>query len=440
MSTTRTLAFLLLAFLLAGALPAVEIRTIDSETPLKGEIQDLDERQRLLVKLDGSDEKADPQPVALDGIEIVDYARKVVLPQAADAPLRIVMKDGSEFTGSVKPLAEGDVASDLFSFIASGVGTLKLEATNVARLEVRANVEADTDRVPGKDEAGDYFWRLSLTNGDALLCDIDSISTEGLLPWREGFDFASPFAWSRIRSFVQRLDRFEELSSLFGMFQLTNGAVIKGRISRWGKGKVALSNPLFGDLDFKEDQISSVALKNGRFVYLSDMQPEKVEEYPYIRDENFDQKDHLFPWQRDRAQGGGAIRMAGRRYAKGLGVHAISKLTFRSDRRYTRFVADIGIDDSATDLASVEFTLLVDGKEVPFTLYRTVTTTNDKGESVTKEEKSEVTTTGTVRKSHGAMRVELSIAGATSVELVVKAADNGDISDRANWANAKFVR
>jgi alpha-galactosidase len=66
----------------------------------------------------------------------------------------------------------------------------------------------------------------------------------------------------------------------------------------------------------------------------------------------------------DAALDGQPIRLGGRAYDKGLGVHGPSLLRYRLGRACSRFAADIGIDDDQGDMGSVEFEVWADGKRL----------------------------------------------------------------------------
>ncbi|MCA8937208.1 MAG: NPCBM/NEW2 domain-containing protein, partial [Planctomycetes bacterium] len=153
----------------------------------------------------------------------------------------------------------------------------------------------------------------------------------------------------------------------------------------------------------------------GRYMYLSDLEyADTPKERPYYLPSDFKYADYLFKARRDQAQGGGALSIRGKVYAKGLGVHAISKVTFDLNRGYKRFLCDIGVDDSAGDLASVEFKVYADGKLV--------------------------FESGVLRRTTDVKNIDIDVLNVSELVLEVTAADNADIQDRANWANAKVVR
>jgi endo-alpha-N-acetylgalactosaminidase len=80
----------------------------------------------------------------------------------------------------------------------------------------------------------------------------------------------------------------------------------------------------------------------------------------------------------------------------------------------TRFEADVGIDDSTGGRGSVQFRVLVDGKEK--------------------------FTSPIVRGGDSPLPVSVDVTGAEKLELVVDYADRGDVLDHADWLNARLVQ
>jgi hypothetical protein len=224
------------------------------------------------------------------------------------------------------------------------------------------------------------------------------------------------YEWGRLRGVVCLRSRHNAYDKLLGIALLRDGSQLRGPIASWQDGKLVLDHKVTGKpVTLAETALLSVTMKNGRYQYLSDMEfARQPEERPFYLPGDFKYEDYLFKVRRDQAQGGGPLSIRGRTYAKGLGVHAISRLTFNVNRSYKRFLADVGLDDSAGDLASVEFKVYADGKLV--------------WES------------GVLRRSTGVKTIDIEILNVTQLVLEVTAADNADIQDRANWANAKVVR
>ena len=105
----------------------------------------------------------------------------------------------------------------------------------------------------------------------------------------------------------------------------------------------------------------------------------------------------------------------GKSYARGVGTHALSSVTFRLEG-IDRFEAEVGVDgNEARDKASVKFMAFVDGAEKPA------------AESPVLHLKDD------------AYRFSVDLKGAKDVELFVCDANDGTDCDHADWANARFI-
>ena len=93
-----------------------------------------------------------------------------------------------------------------------------------------------------------------------------------------------------------------------------------------------------------------------RFVYLSDLQPLRVEQAGMF--------EVVFPYRRDASSAGGPIRLGGVAYAKGLGLHSRCALTYELDGRYRTFAALAGIDAAGDGRGNAVLKVLGDGKEL----------------------------------------------------------------------------
>ena len=94
--------------------------------------------------------------------------------------------------------------------------------------------------------------------------------------------------------------------------------------------------------------------QTARAVYLSDVRPSEYRFLPYL--------ELQWPYKADRNVTGGQLRCGGQLYLKGIGVHSAARLTYRLDRPWSRFQAEVGIDDSTGGKGSVGFRVFVDGK------------------------------------------------------------------------------
>lgn len=116
----------------------------------------------------------------------------------------------------------------------------------------------------------------------------------------------------------------------------------------------------------------------------------------------------------EAAQGDGrTLSIAGRSYAKGLGVHAPAQISYALAGRCTSFQADVGIDDEVPVHGVVEFQVWTDGVLV--------------------------TSSGPVRGGEAAHPLLVDLHGVQELRLVVS--DGGDWTDydHADWGNARVA-
>ena len=125
------------------------------------------------------------------------------------------------------------------------------------------------------------------------------------------------------------------------------------------------------------------------------------------------------PAERDQSNGergagdGQPITLGGVAYPKGLGVHANSEQVFDLGGRFSRFLADVGVDDEVGDLGSVVFEVWADGTR----LYQS----------------------GVVTGAMPPQPVSVDVTGRRQLRLVVTTAGDGDGYDHADWADARLI-
>lgn len=159
-------------------------------------------------------------------------------------------------------------------------------------------------------------------------------------------------------------------AGLYAIVQLTDGSEIRGTPKSYGAGGLTFKDLFEVERTVPAGKVAGLYFKNGRVIYLSDLQVAKVDENPnYIRGPEPLPGDLSFPWQRDANAGdAGRLRIRNQEFRKGIGVHARSALTFDLQGAFTRFQAVVGIDDHAIRLTgqdpvgNVSFLVSGDGR------------------------------------------------------------------------------
>jgi len=125
------------------------------------------------------------------------------------------------------------------------------------------------------------------------------------------------------------------------------------------------------------------------------------------------------PAELDRSNGeqaagdGHPLTIRGGTYAKGLGVHAASDISYALNGAYKTFLADVGVDDETNGQGSVVFQVWVDGVK----LYDS----------------------GLVTGTTAVKSVSVDVTGKTTLRLVVTDGGNNNAFDHADWANARLT-
>jgi len=116
--------------------------------------------------------------------------------------------------------------------------------------------------------------------------------------------------------------------------------------------------------------------------------------------------------QKNRSVWGKPITMGGRRYLRGIGTHAPSRIVFALDGKYRRFQSWAGADQATNP--TVTFEVWVDGEKR--------------------------WASGLMKRNDAPARVDLDVTGAKTLELRVGDGGNGIVSDHADWADARLLR
>jgi glucose/arabinose dehydrogenase len=145
-----------------------------------------------------------------------------------------------------------------------------------------------------------------------------------------------------------------------------------------------------------------------------------AQNFVYLSDLNWTSATNGWgPVERDLANGdngagdGSPLQLNGVTYTKGLGVHASSDITYALNGAYTRFTADVGVDDGVGSSGSVIFQVFADGIQ----LYES----------------------GLMTGSTATRTLDVDLTGRQNLRLVVTGAGDGIDFDHASWADARLV-
>ena len=375
--------------ILAAAGHAAVITKVDADKPIVGEIVTMTPDE-LHLSSEGA-------AVNVRTVDLVSVA--LFEPKRPEETQCVRLRNGDAIYARV--IGGGEAAETLLARSAS-LGELSLRLSDIESLQFDGD---DAQRSPAASEKDQVILR----NGDSLVGVLVRFGKEMLT-----FDCSLgkvdvPF--NRIRSvhFAALGQPYQEPGTL--LFQITCGdaSTLIGSDAKWTGREFSMRSTLGTERKLAADQVAAIEIKNGRIVYLSDMQPAEVKETPM-----FDERP--WGWQRDRSVSGTPLVMAGKSYRKGLGVHSRSEMTYDLGGKFQKFMTDIGIDD-AVDGGNIDVRVLVDGRPVV------------PAEGVRQ-----------VSKKTGPLAIEVSVAGASKLTLVVDFGAELHVNDHADWANARLLR
>lgn len=156
-------------------------------------------------------------------------------------------------------------------------------------------------------------------------------------------------------------DRLEGLG-VFLVFRGGSG-VVRARLDEIRRTEVRVATLFEESLVVPLKHLDSMVIDGASFTCLSDLEPIRVKETPYLGGEQL----FLYPWKKDRSVTGRWLTCGGRIFARGVGAHSRCVLEYPLGGAYLAFESFLGISDEVIDLpatGAVRFFIEVDGSKV----------------------------------------------------------------------------
>jgi hypothetical protein len=208
------------------------------------------------------------------------------------------------------------------------------------------------------------------------------------------------------------LKRFEPPESTYLTAELAGGGRLHG-VPGGISGETLNWRTLGGmKLQLKLSTVKALRVVNGRVVFLDALDPEKVEQAPFIQG-----LPVIWKWQRNRDVFRRPLKLGGKSFSRGLGVAARTCLTYRLGGVFKRFKASAGICDAVASGGQTAFRVLVDGQA------RFESSKNPLSEGKPPRE------------------VDVDVAGAKVIDLVIDfGPDGSDLGDIGGWGEARLIK
>ncbi len=187
---------------------------------------------------------------------------------------------------------------------------------------------------------------------------------------------------------------------------IDDGYRVAGHILRTSSDSISLRGVSDVTISLSVPTIREIQFNSTRVVYLSDLKPSDQQQRSVF--------DIHWPVRFDRAVSNRPLALNGRSYAKGLGVHAHSEVTYQLGQAYRSFAATIGIDDFTRPAGHVIFQVIGDNREL--------------------------FNSGPITGRDDPRDLLVDLAGVRVIRLVVQQAEQLDIGDHADWANARLIK
>jgi hypothetical protein len=192
---------------------------------------------------------------------------------------------------------------------------------------------------------------------------------------------------------------------------MSDGSLIKGEGVTLAQGALSVRLADGLELNFPQEQIRTIDITSDRLRYLSDLDPLEIQQRTLFTLQR--------QWQRDRSvlQNALAIRnhQTGQlfEFKKGLGTQAYTRLDFASRDNYQMLLATVGMAAETQGRGDCQMQVLGDGVEL---------------------------WSARIKGTDAPRDIEVDIRGVSRVSLVVDFGESLDLSDHANWCNARFVK
>jgi hypothetical protein len=399
----------------------IQVTDIDGRA-VKGDGIKFEDNNQVTLLLKG----ATPTSFACNNLVGISFYGNPVIPSIqAGAGFRITLVNQDVLYGMIS-----DTAKNGFTIYNNIIGKIPLNFEQISAIERVGDEEYSlslmiVDAVK-KTEREDTIFLISgdVDSGVVISLSSESVSIRSTLYNQDRVYKISDVRAINLFSFPAKPEKTAN-DNLEAIVYLTDNSRLNGLISRTSPSGITLVQNK-GSYQVPIEGISFIYFKNNHFIYLSDLEPADVKEYVSPDDNVI---GFLWHYQKDRELfSQKPISILGRKYFKGLAVHANCELAYKLDGSYQKFFATIGLTDESVKGENNEFS-----GSVKFIVYADGPTGYPVGGKKVYE--SEV-----FKKDSPPKNISLDIKNAKEIRLVVSDAGDGYILDRAVWALARVIR
>lgn len=402
-----------------GSETEVVVKTM-AEEGVSGRLQHLSTTDGVILLLPDGTERRIP----ITDVVRIETGIPVAIP--AGAALIVDLQHGDRIIGTAV-----DFGDEVVQFRVDSVGIVSISLDRIRRWRPRrASPDASLGapvraaRFPGApgrgftgswtDPAGSDFPppapgavqdAVQLTNGDTVRGIVVRIDRRGFLIETDAGEQFVPNEVISVVDMVPAAPR-SPMGDLTVRLRTVDGSVLTtGRIDWLDGGTLRIHAP-DNALELPVAMVAAVEVTGSHWVWLTSQSPTEFRHTPMF--------SIAWPYRIGRNVRGGPIRVAGRTYDQGIGVHSASALTYELGGQFRQFVTHYGLDDNSGLLADVAVEIRIDGEI---------------------RHRAENVVVGTL---HGPVRID--VRGAQRLELIVQFGRHGAIQDRFDWVESALIR
>ena len=346
-----TVAAILLATALAA--PQVEVSTVDDRT-VTGTVAGLD-ASKITVKTDGT-----AASVPLESVLEVRFAPPQDQPPAKESELVLRLNDGGRLSCRQIVLEDRTFIADTLM-----AGTVKSPLAAVQAVRFRPADPPIEQKWSELLESAPERDLLVVRNGDVLdrLEGTISALDEKNLTFLVG-ETRVPIDRTKPKLFGVIVGRgpVKQSAKVAGEVRFRNGDRLPVTSFSLKGSAIELVRTDGGTSMADLASLSAIDFGRGKVQFLSQIEPREKQHSPIVGTE----LDSVFDVRIDRSDAGPQtpIRIDGRTFQRGLVIHSRTRLTYRLNGDYRRFVAVAGIEELVRPNGKVTLTISADGEEL----------------------------------------------------------------------------
>lgn len=340
-------------------------------------------------------------PVRIDAAEVVTIETNESSVSAPTNALRIHLVGGGSLYGKL-----GAAREDAIELESQLLGTVRVPLEHVAALLTeRGRRELETNAIRSTvrraDQDADVLW---FANGDRLTGSLVSVGSDVVKVVTETGPAEAPT--DVLLAVFLANSAPARNPNIWARVQLTDSSELPADVLTWYGPNIRAQAGGWLDASFRSRFLAQLEVMGGRWLWLADLAPTEFEQRSLA--------GQIWPYRIDANVLDRPMRMKGRGYPRGIGLHSASSIVYYLGGQYESFTALVGIDDSAGPLADADFRVRVDSRPG-------------------------FQTRG-LRAGQDPLPVRVDVRGGQRLEIDVDFGRNADIQDRVNLADAALIR